>query len=98
MKVVIDCAYGMGEFSESFYEHYDIQPGSFVSRYDTRLIEYIEKYGWERASGQYSRLMLIEIPDGVAYRIADYDGAEYIEFRDEIEWSIADNGRNMAYL
>lgn len=33
---------------------------------------------------------VVEIPKGTAYRICEYDGSEYIEYRDEIDWKIAE--------
>lgn len=55
------------------------------------MIEYIEKFGTEKASGRYAHLVVIDIPKGTAYRIEEYDGFEYIECRDEIEWEIAED-------
>ncbi|WP_353727289.1 hypothetical protein ABQ274_12685 [Lactococcus lactis] len=39
------------------------------------LVEVIEKLG-EKASGKYSDLKVVEIPDGASYEISDYDGIE----------------------
>jgi hypothetical protein len=90
MKVVINNSYGLFEISDDFYKHYNISRKERITRYDSRLIEFIEEFGWLKASGGYSHLEVVEIPRGAAYRIAEYDGAEYIEYRDEIEWLIAE--------
>lgn len=100
MKIVVNRNYGTFEMSEDFYEHYNIPytykygircPIENISRKDKRLIEYIEQYGSQKASGGFSHLKVVDIPNGTAYRICDYDGAEYIEYRDKIKWEIAED-------
>lgn len=100
MKIVINEAYGLFEMSEDFYKHYNIPciykygircPTEKITRKDKRLIEYIEQYGSQKASGGFSRLKLVDIPNGTAYRICEYDGAEYIEYRDKLKWEIAED-------
>lgn len=44
-------------------------------RTDPTLIEVVEELG-EKASGNYSKLKVVEIPDGMDYVIDDYDGFE----------------------
>ncbi|KSU23375.1 hypothetical protein M20_0160 [Lactococcus lactis subsp. lactis] len=39
------------------------------------LVEVVEELG-EKASGKYSNLKVVEIPDGASYEISDYDGIE----------------------
>lgn len=98
MKIVINNDYGGWSVSESFLQYYDIPytkewgrcfPKENISNKDPRLIEYIEKFGTKMASGKFAHLTIVDIPDGTAYRICEYDGSEYIEYRDEIEWEIA---------
>lgn len=100
MKVVINKAYGGWHVSTDFCRHYNIPysekygvncPKVKITRKDERLIEYIEKFGSEKASGKFSHLEVVDIPNGTAYRICNYDGAEYIEYRDEIIWEIAED-------
>ena len=98
MKIVINQAYGGFRVSAEFCEYYNI-PYVFhmemcfaqeaISRKDQRLISYIETFGSKAASDKYANLVLVDIPDGTAYRVRDYDGYQYIEYRDEIEWEIA---------
>jgi hypothetical protein len=41
------------------------------------LVAAVEQLG-ESASGRYSNLKVVEIPDGVSWHIAEYDGWEWI--------------------
>ena len=91
MKVVINQRYGGFSVSNKFMEHYGI-PISMaydIDRYDSRLIEYIETYGSEAASGWAANLVIVDIPPETYYRINEYDGYEFIEYRDEVEWLVA---------
>lgn len=63
--------------------------GSFKCRTNPKLIEFIEKFGSERASGQCSKLKIVEVPCGINFRIDEYDGMEDIEERDNIDWYVA---------
>lgn len=44
-------------------------------REDPVLIEVVEELG-DRASGRFSKLVVVDIPDGMEYEIDDYDGIE----------------------
>jgi hypothetical protein len=50
---------------------------SEIARNDSTLIQVVEELG-EAADGQYAKLRIVEIPDGVEYEIDEYDGREYI--------------------
>ena len=100
MKIVINCCFGGFEVSENFFKEYDIPysktyfgtcyPQTEINfRTDSRLIEYIEKFGSKMASGPCSHLVDTEIPKGTYYTIDEYDGFESIETRDGIQWEIA---------
>lgn len=92
MKVVINKYYGGFSVSKNFLKHYNL-PSNYhhsISRYDKRLIEYIENYGSAAASGILAFLVVEDIPSGSYYRIDEYDDYEGIEYRDEIEWLIAE--------
>ena len=39
--------------------------------------------------GGFNQITIEWIPKGTAFRICQYDGNEYVEFRDEIPWNIA---------
>lgn len=49
-------------------------------RDDPTLIEVVEELG-EKASGRYSKLVVVEIPDDMDYVIDDYDGIETLHER-----------------
>lgn len=51
------------------------------SRTDSALIEVVEELGSERASGPYSKLVVVDIPDDLDYVIDDYDGIETLHQR-----------------
>jgi hypothetical protein len=47
-------------------------------RADPVLIAVIEELGSEKASGDFAKLHIVEIPDGVDWEIDEYDGIESI--------------------
>ena len=47
------------------------------SRDDPDLVAVVEELG-EQANDQFANLKVVEIPDGVVWKIADYDGREHI--------------------
>lgn len=97
MKIVINDCYGSFDLSEFGWNELPKEKrDKFKYSYDAKwyradkyLISILEKYGSDKISGDYSHLCIIEIPSGTAYRICEYDGAEYVEYRDEIDWEIA---------
>ena len=101
MKIVINTCYGGFGVSKKFLDYYNIpyidyfgtprvKQGCFQNiRTDNRLIEFIEKFGAEAASGLFSNLKIVEIPRGTMYKIIDYDGYEDIEYKESDDWSIA---------
>ena len=93
MKVVINTCYGgfglsgealdrlekagaacleRDEFGNVFYNREAI-----AVRSDPALVAVVEAIG-EDAAGKYSRLKVVEIPDGVKFSIKDYDGIEHV--------------------
>jgi len=48
-----------------------------IDRCDPTLVDIVRSMG-ERANDRYSRLKIVEIPDGVEYFIQEYDGMEWI--------------------
>ena len=48
-----------------------------INREDTDLVAVVEELG-EKASGHYAKLSVVEVPDGVDYKIEEYDGIEWI--------------------
>ena len=49
----------------------------YENRADADLIAVIEEFG-EAASGNYANIKIVEIPDGVDWHIAEYDGLEHV--------------------
>lgn len=96
MKIVINSCYGGFEVSKGFfYYHYGIpcevpcddRVRRDIERWrtDKRLIEFIEKFGSEAASGYHSYLTIEEISAGTKYWIENYDGLEIIHTGDRLK-------------
>lgn len=49
-----------------------------IPRNDPLLVQVVEEMGGA-ASGRFSALKVVEIPDGVLWSIHDYDGREHVE-------------------
>ena len=80
-KVVINKCFGgfglskealnlLGQESDSFYWMDD-------KRTDSLLVEVVEELG-ERASGEYAKLKVVELPEDVQWSIRERDGNEWI--------------------
>lgn len=78
-----------GKFTENIAEEHSNFLKRENIRTDTDLIAMIEEFGSEKCSSKYSRLIIKDVPSGSHYRIYEYDGYEGIEYRDEINWSVA---------
>ena len=48
-----------------------------IERNDPALIQVVEELG-EKSSGNYAKLSIVNIPDGVDWEIEEYDGTEWI--------------------
>ena len=48
-----------------------------IERTDPALVKVVEQLG-DRASGPYSQLAVVEVPDDVKWMIQEYDGIEWI--------------------
>ena len=81
MKIVINKCYGGWGLSKEAYEFLGLEWDGYgytkLERTDPNLIKCIETLG-NRASGQYSSLKVIEIPDDVEWEIEEYDGVEWV--------------------
>lgn len=94
MKIAVNRCYGGFSLKKSVYdelgipwdgygylrnEDLGIESDDYMAyRTDSRLIAAIEKIGEEEASGDLSKVRIIEIPDGVNWEIDEYDGIETI--------------------
>ena len=82
MKIVINKCYGGFKLSPRAYEYLGLEWDGYGFKYNCdrtnpKLIECVEKLGND-ASGSYSRLQIIEIPDNVEWDIEDNDGYEWV--------------------
>ena len=94
MKVVINVCFGGFSVSEAAAEFMaargnviakgDLQRAAFygwlygVERNDPDLVAAVETLGSESASGMCAELKVVDIPDGIEYEIAEYDGNERV--------------------
>lgn len=79
-----------GKFTEKIDAEHIVRFRDEDIRTDSDLIAMIEEFGSEKCSGRYAELVVEDIPTGTYYRIDEYDGLESIEYRDEIDWLIAE--------
>jgi hypothetical protein len=84
MKIVINKCYGgfgLSKEAEKLYVQKKNISGPLrgdILRNDSVLVEVVETLG-DKASGKYSELEVVEIPDDVTdWRIEEYDGWEHI--------------------
>jgi len=86
MKVVINRCFGGFSLSPDALKMYNKLSGACVTddnnyrlidRDDKYLVQTVEELG-DLASGRYSVLEVVEIPDDVKWEISEYDGAETI--------------------
>lgn len=82
MKIVINACYGGFSLSKEAYRELGLEWDGYgyadIKRDDPRLVACIEKLGPQNASGSAASLRVVEIPDGTAWRIEEYDGLEHI--------------------
>lgn len=72
-----------------FYKDEKIEDNIFnfyeLDRSDPDLVKVVEELG-EEANGPYSKLKVIEVPEGVKWHIDEYDGIEHVA-EDHRVWS-----------
>jgi hypothetical protein len=71
----------MGE-GEYFYDH------EIEDRTDPILVQVVEELG-DAANGSCADLCIRELDPGTKYRLQEYDGSEWVETEEDIEWSVA---------
>jgi hypothetical protein len=49
-----------------------------MQRDDPQLVALVEELGTDRVSGKLAELHVVEVPDGVEWRIEEYDGQEWV--------------------
>jgi len=61
---------------------------SIENRTDPILVQVVEELG-DAANGYCADLCIRELAAGTKYILREYDGSEWIETEDEMEWSVA---------
>lgn len=89
MKIVLNQSHGPFSVSKIFRRYFNIPDNESITRFDRRLIQFIEKFGSTKASGDTSYLVVQNIPSKTLYRIETHDGCEKVELFDKSEWDIA---------
>lgn len=59
-----------------------------IDRADPVLAQVVETLG-EKASGDFAKLEIENLPKGTLYRITEYDGYESVETRECLDWKVA---------
>ena len=86
MFIVINDRYGGFDLSREALENYckakgildtDTYHRHSIDRCDSTLVEIVRTMG-DRANSRYSRLKIVEIPDGTEYLIQEHAGMEWI--------------------
>jgi hypothetical protein len=81
MKVVINKCYGgfgLSDEAKVFLKEMGCSEPDYLERNDPLLVQAVEFLGTESASDDYAKLVVIEIPDGIAWEVNSYDGMEKI--------------------
>lgn len=80
MKIVINvCFGGFGLSAQALHRHAELT-GQYlwdINRSDPALVQVVEELG-SKSWGDHAELKVVEIPDGVRWRIEEYDGNEHI--------------------
>ena len=90
-KVVINTCYGGFQLSKEAETILKFRNVDVHNLYDCDLrqhpdvIDVVQSLG-ALANGPYSELKIIEVPDGVRWHIAEYDGCEWVA-EDHRKWS-----------
>lgn len=94
MKIAINKCFGGWAVSKAVYDalgfewdgygflgnkDFGIESDDYLAfRSDPRLIAAIEQVGIKQAAGELAELAIVDIPDGLAYAIDEYDGIETV--------------------
>jgi len=77
-KIVINACHGGFGLSKKAFEFLECSARTYsLSRDDPKLIECVETLGKD-ANGDFAKLVIIEIPDGIEWQIEEYDGSEWV--------------------
>jgi len=65
------------EATENEYNYIEINYIE-IKRDDLLLVRVVEELG-DKANGQYAELKIVDVPDGIDWEIAEYDGMESVK-------------------
>lgn len=77
MKIIINKSHGSFEFSEAAILLGLARGGDTTSRVCPVMAQIVEELG-DEASGRFSELKIVDVPDDVNWVVKDYDGCEWI--------------------
>jgi hypothetical protein len=77
MKIVINTCWGGFSLSNKALSTLGVEYAFDVERMDSALVALVEADP-DGTGGPHSELKVVEIPDGIAYWIKNYDGMEHI--------------------
>lgn len=98
-KIVYNACFGGFGLSKTAVEYYNSRvglTGEFAktqydigeNRADPILVELVELLGAD-ANGSHADLRIIDLPEGTKYRITEYDGSEFVETENSVQWKVA---------
>jgi len=92
-KIVINTCYGGFGLSPEAFARYRELGGLEeyewdIKRTDPCLIQAVEEFA-EKAWGNHAELEIQELSSGTKYVLREYDGIEWLETIDSIEWEVA---------
>ena len=99
MKVLLSKGYGAGWSTWNNPEMaFDLEliemvenKCSFDDMYETCVAKgYTDIYGAGPYMGGFKNLVVVEVPNGLYFRIREHDGNEYIEYFDMSDWILAE--------
>lgn len=82
MKIVINRCWGGFSLSDAACKKLNCRPYDYDQddlRCAPELVQVVEELGTEAASGDFSRLKVVEVPDDMRWYIDNYDGMESVE-------------------
>lgn len=87
-KILYNNQYGGFGFSDEVLEHFGIEKDKSYpftnnprNRTNKEIIEFVEKIGLEKASGECCKLAILEADDDDIYEIESFDGKERLIYR-----------------
>jgi hypothetical protein len=90
--VINDCHGGFGLSDEAINRYLELTGHTErdfahrdIVRDDPYLVQVVKELG-DAANGRYAKLKIVEVPAGVSWHVAEYDGSEWVA-EDHRTWS-----------